>query len=635
MSVTTTDKPKFTISALNSADSFHPPNEKDKESESQPEPPQEQEQAQEQVQPQPQPEQQPPQPELESVPPELTEKDQEITEEAINDEPEPETFLQFRKKNVKPRTQSFQSVLSTASLKSLNQPQPNRNNSVISTTSNTNNNKNFQSFIQAPVLSSIPNLKNDDFEIGRQLPFDHNKSKDKPLPAPEENGNDDDSYDDQETIIQQQRLTLNALKKLSLSPLPRIAQDPGEVETTGIHSRSIIRELENNKSRKTEPYQPAAVDLSTFSSLTRQPNVNQRTLSKSDEQDPSLTPASVTSTTSSQPPQPLASLANQKYHAEVLQSHQNNLNNLKLQTKNSLLSDLAQRRRSQNLPMATVANRIPSPLNTPTGPAPPLRSSPTVPQSQTVPSVQNGTRAISDGYFNHTNQNQPQPPIKQKHLKQIKGLRSPMYVPAVLRKTIDEYRQETGDGTKASSQDVSSAASLRSVDSNASIDSRSSSPILSSTTGPSTKTFRSYEHMLRQPPTRRHWMKDESAYKCGITTCDKEFNFFERRHHCRKCGGIFCKEHTSHYLYINHLAQFTTGGRGTLSRVCDNCIQEYNEFVRNQFGVNITKEPKKPDFYQSNFSATAIPNKHVNVIESERQDSTVGSVPANWSWSSF
>lgn len=132
----------------------------------------------------------------------------------------------------KSRTQSFQSVLSTASLKSLKQqvltnsiitnngnntasnvPQMHRNNSTISThnlmrsNSTINNSKNFLSFIQAPVLSSIQKPE-EDCQIGQQLPFDGSSSRTRA---------DSSDETDEDNIAQQQNLTLKALKKLSLS----------------------------------------------------------------------------------------------------------------------------------------------------------------------------------------------------------------------------------------------------------------------------------------------------------------------------------------------------------------------------------------------------------------------------------
>lgn len=35
-----------------------------------------------------------------------------------------------------------------------------------------------------------------------------------------------------------------------------------------------------------------------------------------------------------------------------------------------------------------------------------------------------------------------------------------------------------------------------------------------------------------------HWLKDEGADSC--VGCGVRFNLYERRHHCRNCGQVFC-----------------------------------------------------------------------------------------------
>ncbi|CCO27934.1 hypothetical protein BN14_01924 [Rhizoctonia solani AG-1 IB] len=37
------------------------------------------------------------------------------------------------------------------------------------------------------------------------------------------------------------------------------------------------------------------------------------------------------------------------------------------------------------------------------------------------------------------------------------------------------------------------------------------------------------------------WKPDNMADECDIWTCTTKFSLFERRHHCRKCGGVFCQ----------------------------------------------------------------------------------------------
>lgn len=36
------------------------------------------------------------------------------------------------------------------------------------------------------------------------------------------------------------------------------------------------------------------------------------------------------------------------------------------------------------------------------------------------------------------------------------------------------------------------------------------------------------------------WEQDEAVTICKI--CNKDFNVARRKHHCRRCGGIFCNE---------------------------------------------------------------------------------------------
>jgi hypothetical protein len=40
--------------------------------------------------------------------------------------------------------------------------------------------------------------------------------------------------------------------------------------------------------------------------------------------------------------------------------------------------------------------------------------------------------------------------------------------------------------------------------------------------------------------SREHWAPDNTHMDCSAFSCGKPFNFVRRRHHCRKCGRIFC-----------------------------------------------------------------------------------------------
>lgn len=621
--------------------------------------------------------------------------DNDTTENADDSTAEPypaESDLQFAKKDYRLRTQLFQSVLSSASLKLLKaqhmQPAPPGRGTSLS--------KNFQLYIQAPVLLATLR-RNDDVAIGQQMPFvrpgsvsgesEHRRSdSDKPAQLDD----DDDEYREQ-TMLQQQRLTLNALKKLSLSlapiiydgddallrqlttrqlnPAEKAAGDKKDAEGERKEARGDTEgetrgggegREEEGASRVPRPYQPAQVDLSSFASLTRQ----------SKHLDKPETPGRSVDQEAERQLQQRQSLQTLKMAQRLARQSQPQLTDA--QPGQNQASQLSRSGRSSQ----QFANQTP---NQPTRIGDQLVSQSSgmhyaIPNGSQSNGSSNGFPNGSSNSFPHGLPNGSQPntshgnqlparrgvmlprkasvqhepltlkqPVPDRKVQQIKGFRSPMYVPAVLRRTVDDdhatpiIEEESPDlhATASPSNSVASAELQYSTDSHRGNALRA---------GPYVLAPRQHDYIVRAAPTRRHWLRDETVAECGAAACHKRFNFFERRHHCRKCGGIFCKEHTLHFLYINHLAQFTTGGRGTLSRVCDGCIDQYNDFIQHEFGTgSVSLSPPQHTETAEPMAHKAIGSvrrdvlvKHANVQrEDTRTEPVVGSVPANWSWSSF
>ena len=67
--------------------------------------------------------------------------------------------------------------------------------------------------------------------------------------------------------------------------------------------------------------------------------------------------------------------------------------------------------------------------------------------------------------------------------------------------------------------------------------------------------------------TRETWAPDSAASACA--QCDKTFSFRVRRHHCRRCGEVFCGKCTKGRAAIP--------GSGTEQghRVCDRCHEGF------------------------------------------------------------
>ncbi|EKM60404.1 uncharacterized protein PHACADRAFT_246299 [Phanerochaete carnosa HHB-10118-sp] len=85
------------------------------------------------------------------------------------------------------------------------------------------------------------------------------------------------------------------------------------------------------------------------------------------------------------------------------------------------------------------------------------------------------------------------------------------------------------------------------------------------------------------------WKPDSQASRCDTFLCSKKFSILERKHHCRKCGGIFCSAcstRSTQLLDVSNLP-FMSPPRNVsvkafeslespvaLSRVCDECYDQ-------------------------------------------------------------
>jgi len=88
---------------------------------------------------------------------------------------------------------------------------------------------------------------------------------------------------------------------------------------------------------------------------------------------------------------------------------------------------------------------------------------------------------------------------------------------------------------------------------------------------------------LAGPPARRAesrdpiWQKDSEVHTCQ--DCHTKFGVFTRKHHCRKCGGIFCDNCTKGRAILDKPLT-ETGPSQKLGvkdcRVCNDCYAEWN-----------------------------------------------------------
>lgn len=226
--------------------------------------------------------------------------------------------------------------------------------------------------------------------------------------------------------------------------------------------------------------------------------------------------------------------------------------------------------------------------------------------------------------------------------RQLHPPKSPLYRPAVLRTTERSSRPSTSNGGLATSghQSTGSVSSLgEGKEGNNGLAIFGGGDMLSSVFGTTNLgALAEWEEVVNKqvtgPPNRRHWKDDSLSSTCDSPLCARSFTLFERRHHCRKCGQIFCAAHTSNYVRLDQDCEYHP--QGTLSRTCDSCFEEYKRLVaqrRASSASTITNSSGGSTVPSSPITSKG--SKGADAFGPKTASSCVGSVPRDWTWSTF
>lgn len=229
--------------------------------------------------------------------------------------------------------------------------------------------------------------------------------------------------------------------------------------------------------------------------------------------------------------------------------------------------------------------------------------------------------------------------------KQLRPPKLPLYVPAVLRPTerpnrpspLTPPRSVHGSTDSLNGRDGGRPRSRRSTG-----DSRQGTDSDAPVESPSQPdwSFGAVEGL----PTRDHWKPDANATICDAPTCHKTFNLFERRHHCRRCGHVFCNNDSHYTVLLDHRADFHP--EGNPSRACKHCWDRYGHWKtawwaraggRDEDGdgsdTGSTTTPTTP-VSGGGMGAGAKPIGGGGGDDGPKS-AVAGSAPRDWSWSTF
>ncbi|ORY69710.1 uncharacterized protein BCR38DRAFT_90742 [Pseudomassariella vexata] len=238
-----------------------------------------------------------------------------------------------------------------------------------------------------------------------------------------------------------------------------------------------------------------------------------------------------------------------------------------------------------------------------------------------------GSRQISPLSTSHSNNASPTSP-KSYHGRQLR----PLYMPAVLRPT--EHSSKKNPRKKAEGQ--YDDEHMRSNGSFISISGLGALGRLSRrSTGDSGKCMDSEWNLDLFPkptaqPTRVHWKPDNESTICDEPSCMRSFSYWNRRHHCRKCGNIFCDAHSSFDIPLDQDAQYNP--KGAISRACGHCHSEFRVW-RSRTNSQASSDGSSVIRDLQSMPSTPIASTPGKIQPHPAE--IAASVPRDWNWSTF
>jgi len=229
------------------------------------------------------------------------------------------------------------------------------------------------------------------------------------------------------------------------------------------------------------------------------------------------------------------------------------------------------------------------------------------------------------------------PPHMPSQIRQLRPPKSPLYVPAVLRPTEPPVRRSNKPSPPTPPH--SQHGSFDSLDTDRTLGRRSTGDSgkfgleQGTESGWAGKDFGKVTAL----PTREHWKEDAKSAICDEATCTRYFTYFTRRHHCRRCGNIFCDEHSRYVIPLDQDASYHP--QGTRVRACAFCWSEYKgwEVARWSRSNSESSEPSlhTPTTPNVNCKAGGAMSSVFGAKKDGTPESVSASVPRDWNWSTF
>ncbi|KAM0794497.1 hypothetical protein BDR22DRAFT_815096 [Usnea florida] len=220
--------------------------------------------------------------------------------------------------------------------------------------------------------------------------------------------------------------------------------------------------------------------------------------------------------------------------------------------------------------------------------------------------------------------------------RQLRPPKTPMYVPAALRPTERPPRAPPLTPPRSvhgSTDSLDGGESRRPMSRRSNTDSRKQASLgkvpedgQSQNSEPAIPTAGLPE--VTGPPTRGHWKPDAHASICDAPVCQISFGLFQRRHHCRHCGNVFCGKHSVWQIPLDQDGNYHPNGG--LYRACGHCWGMYGKWTEERIEAAARGESLAPTT-----SAKAISKGIGKSADDSKRGSVAASLTREWNWSTF
>ncbi|KAB5570122.1 hypothetical protein GE09DRAFT_696645 [Coniochaeta sp. 2T2.1] len=143
-------------------------------------------------------------------------------------------------------------------------------------------------------------------------------------------------------------------------------------------------------------------------------------------------------------------------------------------------------------------------------------------------------------------------------------------------------------------------------------------------------------------PTREHWKPDNESTICDHPACRRHFGYLTRRHHCRRCGNIFCDFHSAFEIPLDEAANYNP--RGVSVRACSHCYGRFREWRRSfresktnsrDSSVNSSVDGRRGGRGERSPLSTSPMGCKGRPTPPSASAEVAVSVPRDWNWSTF